>query len=95
MRIVGTGQIVEFIQKYPDSRSSLTAWKQAIEVNYFKHFPELKQTFNSVDYVRPYTIFNIAGNKYRLISLINYRIALVAIENILTHSEYDRGKWRK
>jgi mRNA interferase HigB len=95
MRIVGTGLIIEFIQRYPDSRSSLTAWKQLVEVNNVKHFNELKQIFSSADYVRPYTVFNIAGNKYRLVALINFQIALVAVEYIFTHSEYDKGKWRK
>ena len=62
--------------------------------NEFKHFPHLKQTFGSADYVRPHTIFNIAGNKYRLISIIQYEISAVSIQNVMTHAEYDRGKWR-
>ena len=95
MRIVGRDIIVKFIQRYPDSRSSLTAWTQAMEANNFKHFNALKQTFGSADYVKPYTVFNIAGNKYRLIALINYQITIVAIEDILTHGEYDKDKWRK
>ncbi|MBI4357989.1 MAG: type II toxin-antitoxin system HigB family toxin, partial [Candidatus Omnitrophica bacterium] len=63
--------------------------------NSFKHLNELKQTFGSADYVRPYTVFNISGNKYRLITLVNYQIRTVFVEQILTHREYDRGKWRK
>lgn len=95
MRLVGRDILEDSIRKYPDSRSSLTAWKRLMEANHFKHFNELKQTFGSADYVRPYTVFNIAGNKYRLIALIHYPIAAVAVEQILTHTEYDKGKWRK
>jgi len=95
MRLVGKDILLAFIQKYPEARSSLTAWKQTMEANNFKHFNGLKQTFGTADYVRPYTVFNIAGNKYRLVGVINYQIALVAVERILTHAEYDKGKWRK
>lgn len=95
MRIIGTGAVYEFIHRYPDSQSSLRGWLQVMRVNSYKHFNELKQTFGSADYVKPYTVFNISGNKYRLISLINYPTTTVAVENVLTHSEYDKGKWRK
>ena len=95
MVVVGTGAIYEFIDEYPDSRGSLTSWLQSMKINNYRHFNELKQTFGSADYVKPYTVFNISGNKYRLISVINYQITTAAVENVLTHAEYDKGKWRK
>ena len=66
-----------------------------MEANPFKHFNELRQIFGSADYVKPYAVFNIAGNKYRLIAVVNYSIATVLVEKIMTHAEYDKGKWRK
>jgi len=95
MLVTGTGIIYEFIKQYPDSRSSLTGWLQVMKSNNFKHFNQLRQTIGSVDYVKPYTVFNISGNKYRLISLINYVVTIVMVEDVLTHKEYDKGKWRK
>lgn len=95
MRVVGRDIVQTFIHKYPDSKSSLNAWGQAIERNHFRHFNDLKQTFGSVDYVKPYTVFNISGNKYRLIALLSYQTSTAMVEQILTHSEYDRAKWRK
>ena len=96
MLVVGTGALDTFISRYPDSQSSLTGWLQIMRVNEYKHFNDLKQTFSrSADYVRPYTVFNISGNKYRLISLITYVTATVGVQNVLTHAEYDKGKWRK
>ena len=95
MVVVGTGMIHQFIHRYPDSRSSLTGWLQIMRANQFKHFNELKQTFGSADYVKPHTVFNISGNKYRLISLIVYAAATVSVESVLTHSEYDKGKWKQ
>ena len=95
MLVVGTGLIYEFINRYPDSQSSLKGWLQIMRVNNYKHFNELRQTFGSADYVKPYTVFNISGNKYRLISLINYATTTAGVENVLKHAEYDKGKWRQ
>ena len=63
--------------------------------NEFKNPNQLKQTFPFADYVKPYTVFNISGNKHRLISVINYTVTVVAVQDVLTHSEYDKGEWRK
>ena len=96
MFVVGTGTIYQFINRYPDSQSSLRAWLQIMRANDYRHFNDLRQTFSrSADYVKPYTVFNISGNKYRLISLISYATATAGVENVLTHAEYDKGKWRK
>ena len=88
-------RVLAFIKKHPDSHSSLESWVQIIERNHFNHFIHLRQTFGSVDYVKPYVVFDISGNKYRLITLINYALGLMSVEQILTHLEYDKGKWRK
>ena len=95
MRILGRDVVKAFMERHPNSQSSLKSWAQAIEANHFKHLSELRQTFGSADYVRPYTIFDISGNKYRLIALVNYQMGMILVQQILTHSEYDRGKWRK
>ena len=94
MLVTGTGVIYEFIDRYPDSRSSLTGWLQVMRSNEFKNPNQLKRTFPLADYVKPHTIFNISGNKYRLISVINYAVTIVAVQDVLTHPEYDKGKWR-
>lgn len=84
-----------FARKHPDSRSSLKSWTQAIESNGFKHLVDLTQTFGSADQVKPYTVFNISGNKYRLITVVDYALQFVSIECVLTHAEYDEARWRK
>ena len=56
---------------------------------------DLKKAFGSADYVRPFTVFDIGGNKYRLIAVIDYALGLVSIVDVLTHEEYGRGRWRK
>ena len=66
-----------------------------MESNSFRHLVELKKTFGSADQVKPYTVFNIAGNKFRLIAVVDYALQSVSVECMLTHAEYDEGRWRK
>jgi mRNA interferase HigB len=62
--------------------------------NSFDSFAELKATFASADKVGKLTVFNIGGNKVRLIAAIHYNTHKVYIRAVLTHQEYDLKKWR-
>ncbi|TGN19095.1 type II toxin-antitoxin system HigB family toxin [Leptospira idonii] len=61
----------------------------------FNDFNDLRKVFNSVDQVGKFTVFNISGNHFRLIAAIHFNRKKVFIRHILTHSEYDKGKWKK
>ena len=76
VKLIGRDLIQRFARTHRDSRSSLKSWTQAMESNTFKHFVELKTTFGSADQVKPHTVFNISGNKYRLIVLARYLYGL-------------------
>lgn len=95
MELIRRERIREFIRRRPDSGPSLRAWQQNMAANLFENFVGLKGVFGSADYVRPHTVFNIAGNKYRLISSVDYELQTVSVEDVLTHADYDRGKWRR
>ena len=95
MRLIGRDLIDVFSGKHPDSRSALKSWAQAVESNDVRHFVELKNIFGTADQVKPHTVFNISGNKYRLIALVSYPLRAIAIQKILTHKDYDKGRWRK
>ncbi len=94
MRLLGTHHIDEFAKKHPEARSALRRWQKIIEGSEFKNFVDLRKTFPSADQVESKTVFNVGGNKIRTITLIEYGIAQIIITHILTHSEYDRGKWK-
>ena len=55
----------------------------------------LKQVYRNADLVGRRTVFNIAGNKYRLIARVNYHTQRVFVLYLLTHAEYDRGAWKQ
>lgn len=60
----------------------------------FADFNSLPSTFPSADYVEPLTVFNIGGNKFRLIAAIHYSRGKVYIRHVHTHDD-DRGKWKR
>ncbi len=55
---------------------------------------EAREDFPHADVVGPFTVFNIGGNKYRLVTAIKYRWQVIYIRHVLTHAEYSREKWK-
>jgi mRNA interferase HigB len=61
----------------------------------FQSFTELREILPGADQVGKLTVFNIGGNKARLIAAIHYNRQKVYIRAVLTHAEYDEGKWKE
>lgn len=66
-----------------------------METEVFADFNDPRKTFASADYVGGLTVFDIGGNKYRLIASIHYNRRKVYIRAVLTHEQYDRGIWKR
>lgn len=99
--IISYASINAFVKKYPDSKTSLNSWFKLVSKNNFPNYNALKEIFPSADIVKvkndkgdSLTVFNIHGNKYRLIAAIHYNRNKLYIREILTHVEYDKGKWK-
>lgn len=95
MHIITRKRINDFIEKYPDSQSSLETWYAIVKKNEYASFAEVKKHFSDADYVEGFVVFNIGGNKYGLIAVIHFNRKKVYIREILTHKEYDRNRWRR
>jgi len=95
MHVIAKPVLIEFWAKRPDAEGPLAAWYRTMGSEFFADFNHLRATFASADYVDGLTVFNIGGNKYRLIASIHYNRHKVFIRGILTHSEYDRGDWKR
>lgn len=92
MKVFGEAVIAGFARKHPASRKPLQRFVTIARAALWPHFPALKETFSSTDYA-PATgtlIFNIGGNKYRLIARVDFEERLLVIQTVLTHREYDR-----
>ncbi len=95
MHLITRKTLKVFWQKYPDSKTALERWSRIIQTNDFDSFAQLKLAFSSADLVGKLTVFNIGGNKYRLVTAIHFNRSKVYIRNVLTHKEYDRGEWKQ
>ena len=94
MNIISYDAIKQSVRKHSDSKSSLNSWYRIASKATWKNLAEVKQNYPHADLYGCCTIFNIGGNKYRLIALINYRNQAIQIQHILTHAEYDKDKWK-
>jgi mRNA interferase HigB len=94
MRIISYPKLREFYEKHPDSETALEGWYTAVKNADWKTPADVRKTFRSADFYKNCTVFDIGGNKYRLIAWVNYRTHAVYIRAILTHNDYDKGKWK-
>ena len=90
----------EFWDRHPDAEDPLRQWYKTATAAAWKSLKDVRQTYSHADGVGPkrgetLTVFNIGGNKYRLIARIRYDYRLVNVRQVLTHDEYDEGKWRE
>lgn len=85
----------EFADKHPDARTALARWYQLAKKVNFASLAELRQAFPSADQVGKLTVFNVGGNKVRLIAAIHYNRKRLYIRAVLTHKEYDQSKWKE
>ncbi len=95
VHVISYKAIREFKAARPDAGPALDNWYRASANCQWKSFREVRQVFGSADWVKPYVVFNVAGNKYRLIAEINFRSQTLFIRHILTHQEYAEGRWKK
>jgi mRNA interferase HigB len=73
----------------------LTAWYKTTKRANWQNLAQLKSVYPSADLVGRYVVFNIGGNKYRLIARIVYRSQTVFVVAVMTHEKYDLGKWKE
>lgn len=95
LRIISKKQIREFVKRFPKAAEPLKHWANAVENSEWKNPVHLKAGFGTADFVGDLTVFDIGGNKHRLIAFVHYRRQVVYIKHILTHKEYDKEAWKQ
>lgn len=90
MRIISKKKIRDYSKDNTQAELPLTEWVIKMRSGHVKNIGDLKKKFNSVDFVYGYTIFNIGGNSYRLITAIHYNTQCCYIREIWTHAEYSK-----
>jgi mRNA interferase HigB len=91
MVIISKTNLVEFAGKHSDAEDALNKWYEISKKANWNSLNDIKQVFNNVDYVgNDRYVFNIKGNKYRLVVMIFFDIRTMFIRFVGTHSEYDK-----
>lgn len=95
VHVISRKALVEFWEQYPDSKEPLLRWYKIMVYSEYESFVSLRKTFPSADQVRDLVVFNIGGNKYRLVASIHFNRGRVYVRHVLTHREYDQGAWKR
>ena len=94
MHVISKKKLRGFWERHVKSRSSLESWYQLVKHAKWESFADVRAAFNTADQVGRFTVFDIGGNKYRLVAAIHFNRDKLFVRHVLTHAEYDDGKWK-
>jgi len=98
-RVISVKRLRRFWQKHTDAEEPLRRWYRTALKASWRNLQDVRRDYSHADAVivasgRPVTVFNIAGNKYRLIVDILYRVQVIYVCAVLTHAEYSKNRWK-
>jgi len=99
MRIISKRRLREFWQQHPDAQSPLETWYKVVRKAVWANFRDVRITFANVSGIPldcgiSAIVFNVGGNKYRLVMRIEYALHVVYVKMVLTHRQYDSNLWK-
>lgn len=95
IHVISKKRLTQAIARDQALSAPLIVWYKVARTATWASIADVRRTYPTADFVEPYTVFHIKGNRYRLITKIEYRWELVFIKAVLTHAEYDKGDWKK
>jgi len=98
-RVISVKRLREFWQRRPDAETPLRTWYRIALKAAWRQLQDVRADYPHADAVtvasgRSITVFNIAGNKYRLVVDILYAPQVIYVCKVLTHAEYTKGRWK-
>jgi mRNA interferase HigB len=94
VHVISRKKLKEAAAKHPSVGTALDTWFRVAKKARWKKLDEVRKTYPTADSVNPYTVFNVKGNRFRLVTEINYERGRIYIRHVLTHAEHDKGKWK-
>lgn len=94
VRVISRRELFEKAERFADARVAVRVWLHRVTAASWRNLEELRRDFPATDMVGPLAIFNIKGNRYRLIVRMVFEAQRVYIKEFLTHAEYDQGGWK-
>lgn len=95
MHVVTQKRIWEAKGKFPQAATALDTWYRLVKANSPANFAQMKGLFPAADKVGPHHVFDVGGNKIRIIAIVHYRASRVFIKAVLDHTEYDKDQWKE
>ena len=95
MHVISRRRLVEAATKHPQLSQPLDAWYRIAKRAHWQNLVDVRRAFPGADAVWKFTVFNIKGNAYRLVTEISYRTGRIFLRRVMTHAEYTRGDWKK
>ena len=99
MRVISRRRLREFWGRHADADTPLIAWYNIARRARWSSLADTRRDFLHADIVRVgsgagLTVFNIGGNKYRLVVDVVYQYQIIYVKMIMTHAQYSKGKWK-
>ena len=94
MRIISRRALLDFGADHADATELLDNWYRRAKSAQWNSLDDVQSDYRSADQAGDCVVFNIKGNKYRLIVKIRYDKQLIFVRYIFTHAEYDKGGYR-
>ena len=101
MHVISMKRLREFWQSgHRKAEQPLRDWYRIARRSVWRNIAEVRQVFGTADPVKvrsgsTMTVFNIAGNDYRLVARVEYNTGRVYIKSVMTHAEYTNGRWKE
>ena len=94
MRVISRKISSDYCQSHSDSCDALYDWYRVASKARWQNLTEVQATYKTAEAVGNFTVFNIKGNRYRLIVDIIYPSQRIYIKYVLTHAEYSKNRWK-
>jgi mRNA interferase HigB len=92
VKVLGTEILNRAIRGHRDLAGPIATWLAIAKGAKWNNLNELRRTWRNTDCVKGQTIFNVKGNKYRMLATLNYQSQTIVVRDVLTHADYDRMK---
>jgi mRNA interferase HigB len=99
VRIIRGGTVKNWAAAFPDAAESLAAWLKNANEARWRNLAEVRRVYPHADLVtvgsqRTVVVFNIRGNRYRLVTAIHYNRQIIYTLRLMTHAEYSKHRWK-
>lgn len=94
MHVITQRPLREFWTRHPRAETPLKTWFRRAKKAAWDSFADVRADYPAADQVGRFTVFDIGGNKYRLVVVVHFNRGKLFVRHVLTHAEYDDGKWK-